>query len=84
MKNPNMTNLQIIEKLEAAAILEAFKRNGGRITARELSQVTRTFRGTGGTDRAEKKLREMIAAGRLSTISEQGERGRPKEVFQLS
>ena len=68
--------------MEARAILDAIRRNGGEITVRELRQGVWMFRGTGGTERIEKKLREMTSTGQLSVSYQQGEHGRGKEIFR--
>ncbi len=85
-------SLRIIEKVrgevaqvdfEANSIMEAIRRNGGAITVRELQQARSMYRNSGGADLAEKKLREMVSAGKLEAVWEQGDRGRGKEIFRI-
>ena len=73
-------NVQI--DLEARTILDTIRRKGGAVTIRELTQGPRVFRGPKGASRAEKKLREMVSAGKLTCSLEQGKHGPGKDVFR--
>ena len=69
---------------EEKAILNFARQRGGKISPRELNTFCRAFRGKGGADCAEKKLREMIDKGKAVSFTEKSEKGgRAKEVFQI-
>ena len=68
---------------EARAIIALIRRKGGGFTAREIRQSVRLFRREGGTERAEKKLNEMVTAGTLVSDSVKGDSGPGTTVYRL-
>ena len=66
---------------DAAAILSVLRKRSGSVS--ELQPYLRSFRGEGGTERLEKKLREMVSVGLVEVVFEKKGTGRGKEVFRL-
>ena len=84
-------SLRIIEAMRGevefvdfeATTIKAILRKKGKCSAREIVQTCRRFRGKGGTEQVEKKLREMVAAGALMSEFEPGKSGPGKTLYCL-
>jgi len=70
--------------LEATAILDIIRRNGGAITVRELQRRRSAYQADGGAELAERKLRELVEKRLLTAGFEKGKSGPGKEIFQLT
>ncbi|MFO0815927.1 MAG: YfjI family protein [Gemmatales bacterium] len=69
---------------ESRRLVEWIERRGGSVTVRELTRGPREYRGN--VDRAEKALRQLVAAGagKWEVDDHDGGRGRPVERFRIS
>ena len=69
---------------EATDILDVLRRKAEPLTAREVGQLVNSFHGKGGTERCERKLREMVVEGTLLSAFVKGDNGgRGKTVYWM-
>jgi len=62
--------------------LVAWVTSRGKVTAREVAQGMRKYRGTGGTERAQQALCRLEEAGKLESEEQQGQRGPGVRVYR--